>query len=616
MKALAAVAIALAIAAPASAAWRRVDSPNFIVVGDASVRTLQATAQKFEAFREVLRRVMPAVTSSSPVPTVVIVFATEEAFTPFKPVYQGKPKQVGAYVVPGVDVSYIAMMNAGEYTDRAIFHEYTHMVVANAVARIPLWLNEGLADFYSTFALTDGGKRAKIGLPVAEYLHLLNGSVPVPLIDLLKADSSSRLYNEDNRISDFYAESWALTHMLLNGQPSRVKELSAYLQQVNNGADERQVWDQVFGTARTENDFRRYVIRPTFGYGIVDFPEKLDAAPIAEKPLTPADATAFLAGLLMRLDVNAAAKLLTPALAQSPGSALAAVTMAQIDLARHDPSGATKRIMPLDAIGDWFAEYGAATALVRSAGVGLTTDDQPAVVARAATLLKDVRRSQPELPNVLALQARVELLGDAPPASAALEDIARARALAPGRVDYALTQAELYATAHDFVHARAVVGPLMTSVYPEEVRAAARRLMGGLVTIERELNGVPTAPSGSSRAVAVPDANEGAPPSASASRVQPAYRALQTGERRLEGTLERIDCPAGQPALFRVRTTADVVELEARLGDVQFITFRDDLTGGVSCGPRVPMRVYATWREGSSPRHEKVVVAVEFLPKD
>ena len=52
------------------------------------------------------------------------------------------------------------------------------------------------------------------------------------------------------------------------------------------------------------------------------------------------------------------------------------------------------------------------------------------------------------------------------------------------------------------------------------------------------------------------------------------------------------------------------------MAEVEFVTFRDDLTGGVTCGPRVPMRVYATWHEGSSPRHEKVVVAVEFLPKE
>ena len=111
MKTVITLFLALAVAEPASAAWRRVDSPNFIVVGDVSVRTLRETAEKFEAFREVLRRVMSAVTSSSPVPTVVVIFPNDEAFTPFKPTYQGKPKPVAGYALPGTDVSYIAMVN-------------------------------------------------------------------------------------------------------------------------------------------------------------------------------------------------------------------------------------------------------------------------------------------------------------------------------------------------------------------------------------------------------------------------------------------------------------------------------------------------------------------------
>ena len=37
-------------------------------------------------------------------------------------------------------------------------------------------------------------------------------------------------------------------------------------------------------------------------------------------------------------------------------------------------------------------------------------------------------------------------------------------------------QAELFANARDFTRARAVIGPLMTPVYPEEVRNAALSL--------------------------------------------------------------------------------------------------------------------------------------------
>jgi hypothetical protein len=589
---LLALLIALAVAAPASAAWRRVDSPNFIVVGDVSLRDLRAMADKFETFREVLRRVMPSVTSSSPVPTVVMVFPTDEAFTPFKPTYQGKPKTVDGYAAPGTEISYIAMVNDRD-SDRVIFHEYTHMVIANAVARVPVWLNEGLAEFYSTFALVDGGKRAQIGRPIQTHLLLLNRSVRLSLVDLLKADEASRLYNDDNRVSDFYAESWALTHMLLMGQPPRVNELSAYLQQVNSGVDEKLAWEQALGATRTENDFRKYVTQRTMQYGEIDFTEKVASAPIAEIPLSSAAATAFQAGLLAHHNADAAAKLLEPALGREPVDPLVSVTMAQIDLARHASANATKRIMSLGTIDDWFAQYSAATTLLRVAAQESPGDDTRQAIGRATTLLDNVRRTHAELPNVLAWLARAEMLGDTPPSSAAQQAITRARALAPGRVDYALTLAEFYATTRDFTRARAVIGPLMTSIYPEEVRSAARRLMGALVGIQQE---VERAPTRGTRSVA--------------------YRALKPGEQRLEGTLERIDCTVGKPAVFHVRTPLDIVELEGQMAEVEFIAFRDDLTGGVMCGPRVPMRVYATWRNGESSRHEKVVVAVEFLPKD
>ncbi len=77
------------------APWHRIDTPNFIIVGDVSARELRATATKFEGFHEALRRVLPSATTSAPVPTVVIVFPNNAAFTPFKPQYQGKPEGGG-----------------------------------------------------------------------------------------------------------------------------------------------------------------------------------------------------------------------------------------------------------------------------------------------------------------------------------------------------------------------------------------------------------------------------------------------------------------------------------------------------------------------------------------
>jgi len=230
-----------------------------------------------------------------------------------------------------------------------------------------------------------------------------------------------------------------------------------------------------------------------------------------------------------------------------------------------------------------------------------------------------VRSSHAELPNALASLAKIETYGDAPPSAAAGRNIARARALAPGRVDYALTQAELFATAGDFAGARAVVGPLMTPVYPEDVRNSARRLMAGLVELENAAAGdvASTATGGRSESVAVPDGDADRPrDSTGQGRFVPAYRRLQAGEQRLEGVLERIDCQAGKPAVFRVRTATELVDFEGQMAGVEFLAYRNDLSGGIGCGPRDPMRVYVSWREGTSERHERVVVAVEFLPQD
>jgi len=590
-----------------------------------SARELRATAAKFEGFHEALRRVLPSSTTTAPVPTVVIVFPNDAAFMAFKPQYQGKPREgIAGYAAAGREVNYIAMLSAGEAGDRIIFHEYAHMILSNAVARVPLWLNEGLAEFYSTFALMNDGRRAQIGRPIPEHLLLLNGSLRVPLGDLLKVDHASPLYNEGNRASDFYAESWALTHMLLNGQPSRVNELTEYLRRVSAGTSEIQAW----------NELRLYVRRQTMNTIVIDFAEKITAVPVTQTTLSAADAAGFLASLQLRnLGPDAAAKVLDPTLKQDQTNAAANVAMARIDLTRNDPAGATKRLLALAPPNDWLFAYEAGTFLTEAAETDRSLAGPGDVLTRASQLLESVRRTHPDLPNALAQLAAIEILtGTSPPTKAAQDNIARARALSPGRIEFALTQAELFANARDFASARAVIGPLMTPLYPEDVRNSARRLMGGLVDFEQSLSaarsrasapgsnaGTP-APNEPSRSIAVPDADAGKPVDLRGQgRFVPDFRRVQAGEQRIQGLLERIDCPPdGGPARFVVRDASGVTALPVlRMADVDFISYRADLTGGVQCGPfKEPMRVYVTVREGPAPAREKVVVAIEFLPKN
>src|ERR1700674_5001675 len=148
--------------------------------------------------------------------------------------------------------------------------------------------------------------------------------------------------------------------------------------------------------------------------------------------------------------------------------------------------------------------------------------------------------------------AMLELQRGAEPSADARASIARARALAPGRVDYALVQAEVLARGGDFVTARNTIGPLMTTAYSPEVRDSARRLMGYVVDLENNrrrasaradlpadpASDLPAPPTPASKAVPAPSTRSDAARADNGPGVFiPAFRRLEPGERRLDGTL-------------------------------------------------------------------------------
>src|SRR5262245_6395376 len=92
--------LCLAGALPAEAQWRRIDSPNFVVMGEVGESNLRDVAVKFEAFREMLSRLLGETLIATPVPTVVLVFPHDRAFTPFKPTFEGKPIELAGLFVP------------------------------------------------------------------------------------------------------------------------------------------------------------------------------------------------------------------------------------------------------------------------------------------------------------------------------------------------------------------------------------------------------------------------------------------------------------------------------------------------------------------------------------
>ncbi len=117
-----------------------------------------------------------------------------------------------AYYVGTESRDYIVMPTLGANEFPIAAHEYAHLVLHASGFKIPGWLNEGLAEYFSTVRISSRG--CEIGGAIPAHLQTLRKKkwMSLPELLALPADSSRELTRESGAL--FYAQSWALTAML------------------------------------------------------------------------------------------------------------------------------------------------------------------------------------------------------------------------------------------------------------------------------------------------------------------------------------------------------------------------------------------------------------------
>src|SRR5258706_9291266 len=205
--------------------WIQIKSKNFLLIGNASEKDIRKVGTRLEQFRETFRLLFSGMNLTSPITTNVVVFKSDSYYKNFKPRRaDGKIDNfVAGFFQPGQDVNYITLSTEGEdaETFSTIFHEYVHFIVNTNFGKseVPPWFNEGLAEYYSTFAIQEDQK-VKLGLPLERHLQLLSQNKLTPLDSLFKISNFQLLQTGDHSRSIFYAESWALIHYLIQGGKS------------------------------------------------------------------------------------------------------------------------------------------------------------------------------------------------------------------------------------------------------------------------------------------------------------------------------------------------------------------------------------------------------------
>lgn len=270
--------------------WIRVQSPNFDMYTSASERTARDTLQQFEQVRAFFLSSLSK-SKEKPAPVRIVAFNSLKEYEPYR-----FNEVAIAYYHPGTEHDTIVMSHAGSETFPTAIHEYVHLVIHESGFRLPTWLNEGLADFYSTLHPV-GGKIMIGDLIPGRYQALLRDKwVPLPVI--LAADQHSPYYNEKNKAGALYDESWALVHMLVLSPEYRPKWEQFMLAMVK-GEESVQALTSTYGKplGEIQRDLQDYLHGDRFRALIVNTKLEKENLELAPQPVPDLDLKVVLLDL-------------------------------------------------------------------------------------------------------------------------------------------------------------------------------------------------------------------------------------------------------------------------------------------------------------------------------
>ena len=271
--------------------WVKLSSANFELFTSAGERAGRRTIQQFERTRGFFQQAMQLEVSNS-MPVRIVLFRSKKEYFPYR-----LGEVAGAYYLSGPDADLIVLV-AGNESSTAI-HEYVHLLVRHSGLRLPLWINEGLAVLYSSMRQVGG--QFVVGYAPPGRMATLRGENWVPLEQVLLADHDSQHYTEKELAGKFYAESWALTHMLNLSREYR-PELGELLKLLTAGTPSVTALETVYGMPieKLQRELQSYVRQDRLNGVVFDIKlAKSTERPSAE-PAAGLEVGLLLAHLLAR----------------------------------------------------------------------------------------------------------------------------------------------------------------------------------------------------------------------------------------------------------------------------------------------------------------------------
>ncbi|HET6892183.1 MAG TPA: tetratricopeptide repeat protein, partial [Pyrinomonadaceae bacterium] len=333
------------------------------------------------------------------------------------------------------------------------------------------------------------------GMPSLRHILMLRRNKLLPLTTLFAVDQNSPYYNEQEKSTMFYAQSWALVHYLTHGQEGRRQpQLARFLELLAAAVPVDESFKKAFETdyATLEKELKEYVRQDT--YRVRSIPYGQNAGSLDElksAPITEAEALTYLGDMLLHADrVHEAEKHLLKALDLAPDLSIAQASMGMLRVRQQDFAAAKlylQRAIKTDAQ-SCLAQYYYAYALSRE-GMGsgtIVTSYSPESAEQMRGALRKAIEIAPGFPESYRLLAFVNLVTNSR-LDESIELLQHALKLSPGRYEFTYILAQVHMRRKEFKLARAALEQIITSNSHAQLREQARELLEEVAISEKYL---------------------------------------------------------------------------------------------------------------------------------
>jgi tetratricopeptide (TPR) repeat protein len=335
------------VCAAANSEWTLVRSPHFEVYSQAGERDGQSALLRFEQLRAFFAQVTPphaaTLLNDSSGAVRIIRFQSQKEYAAFR-----LRPAADAYFLSGGAVDYIVMPRLGSEDFPVAAHEYAHLVLHSLGLRLPVWLAEGVGEFFSSLRIDE--QRCLIGGDLPMHTQTLRQRRWLPLSQLLTFSEDSQLRTDRNEAAILYAESWALTNMLIFS-PAYASRFSELLDATAGGSSDAATIVRIYGKPLNAitNDLRAWVRQPHRGVPLPGVPNVKQDVRVSE--LTSFDSQRMMADLLLAAgDFERAETAYRELEDEQPNDPAIAAALGTIALRKGDRAGARaqwKRAMAL-----------------------------------------------------------------------------------------------------------------------------------------------------------------------------------------------------------------------------------------------------------------------------